>query len=208
MAQNAASTSAVFIGFNCDMTVFDGKSWNGPTYQARFDALAKSGVDVHGEATLIRSLHPKAVLDARCGTGRVAVELARHGIDVVGVDLDESMITEAKRLAPELDWFVGDVATISLGRVFDVIVMAGNVPLFCPTASRPTLARNLRAHLAPNGALLAGFQLNEGYLLSEYDRSCEQAGLLLEGRWSTWNREPFSSSADYAVSLHRSKPTS
>ena len=57
-------------------------------YQARFDALAAQGVDIHGEATLVRSFNPTSVLDAGCGTGRIAIELARHGIDVIGVDID------------------------------------------------------------------------------------------------------------------------
>ena len=50
-------------------------------YQARFDRLAASGQDVHGEATFVRAYSPSSVLDAGCGTGRVAIELARHGID-------------------------------------------------------------------------------------------------------------------------------
>lgn len=74
--------------------------WNGDAYQARFDEIAAGGGEVHGEAELVRSLGPGSVLDAGCGTGRVAVELARHGIEVVGVDLDASMLATARRLAP------------------------------------------------------------------------------------------------------------
>ena len=51
-----------------------------------------------------------SVLDAGCGTGRVAIELARHGVDVVGVDVDASMIGEARRRAPELEWVEADLA--------------------------------------------------------------------------------------------------
>ena len=38
---------------------------------------------------------PTTVLDAWCGTGRVAVELARRGVRVVGVDVDASMLATA-----------------------------------------------------------------------------------------------------------------
>src|SRR5579862_3486103 len=106
--------------------VFDGRE-----YQARFDALADKGLDVHGEARLVRSLTPTSVLDAGCGTGRVAIELSRHGIDVVGVDVDQSMIAEAKRRAPTLTWVTADLSTLVLGRLFDVVILAGNVPIFC-----------------------------------------------------------------------------
>ncbi len=62
--------------------------FDGEAYQAKFDGLAAQGVDVHGEASLVLSFAPASVLDAGCGTGRVAVELARHGVDVVGVDIE------------------------------------------------------------------------------------------------------------------------
>lgn len=191
------------VGFNGAMTVFDGTSWDGSAYQARFDELANKGVDVHGEAALVRSLSPRSVLDVGCGTGRVAIELSRYGIQVVGVDLDPSMIAEARRRAPELEWIVGDAATLTLTQRFGVVVLAGNVPLFCAPELRSALVSNSAAHLAENGALLAGFQLSTTYALSDYDEACARAGLTLLDRWSTWEGEPFSTDSDYAVSLHR-----
>ena len=56
-------------------------AFQGDDYQARFDLLAASGQDVHGEATFVRAYSPASVLDAGCGTGRVAIELARGGLD-------------------------------------------------------------------------------------------------------------------------------
>lgn len=127
-------------------------NFDGRAYQARFDALAEKGTDVHGEASLVRSLGPVSVLDAGCGTGRVAIELARHGADIVGVDIDPSMIGEARRRAPELEWVESDLAALALGRQFDVVVMAGNVPLFCPSAKRSALVEACAAHVAQGGA--------------------------------------------------------
>jgi len=44
---------------------------------------------------------PAAVLDAGCGTGRYAVELARHGFVVTGVDRspEDRIVTAASRRA-------------------------------------------------------------------------------------------------------------
>jgi 2-polyprenyl-3-methyl-5-hydroxy-6-metoxy-1,4-benzoquinol methylase len=179
------------------MPEFDGRA-----YQARIDALVERGVDVHGEATLIRSFKPASVLDAGCGTGRVAIELARHGIDVVGVDVDVSMIAEARRQAPELVWVQSDLATLCLGRSFDVVVLAGNVPLFCPVEARASLVRACAEHVRPGGVMIAGFQLLQGYGLSEYDSACEAAGVTLEERFATWDGERFEVDSDYAVSIH------
>lgn len=178
---------------------FDGKR-----YQERFDALEASGMDVHGEATLVRSFRPSSVLDAGCGTGRVSAELARHGIDTVGVDLDASMIAEARRRAPALTWVEADMSVVELGRAFDVVVMAGNVPLFCPPGARSGLVRTCAVHLVAGGVLICGFQLDGRYSLEAYDGECEAVGLALAERWATWDRSEFVEGlSTYAVSVHR-----
>jgi SAM-dependent methyltransferase len=176
--------------------------WSGDDYEARFDALASSGVDVHGEADFVMSLHPASVLDAGCGTGRVARELARRGVDVVGVDADHSMIATARRLAPDISWQVADVAHLDLDRVFDVVVMAGNVPLFTPASSHAALIAGCARHLAPGGELVCGFQLGHGYELSHHEGYCSASGLDPSARWSTWKRDPFTDGGTYVVSVH------
>lgn len=177
--------------------------WNGDAYQARFDEIAAGGGEVHGEAELVRSLGPGSVLDAGCGTGRVAVELARHGIEVVGVDLDASMLATARRLAPGLAWHRSDLAGLDLGRSFDVVVMAGNVPLFTAPGTEAALVAGVARHVRPEGGrLVAGFSLDRGYTLEAYDAHAAAAGLGLEARYATWDREPYDGGA-YAVSVHR-----
>jgi 2-polyprenyl-3-methyl-5-hydroxy-6-metoxy-1,4-benzoquinol methylase len=180
------------------VTAFDGRA-----YQARFDKLSDQGMDVHGEAAFVNSFDPRTVLDAGCGTGRVAGELARRGVSVVGVDIDASMIAEARRRAPDLEWVEADLASFDLGRAFDVVVLAGNVPVFCPMPSRPAMVAACSAHVAPGGVLVAGFQLGRGYDLEEWDQACLAAGFDLIERWSTWDRQAFDPRSDYAVSVHR-----
>jgi SAM-dependent methyltransferase len=175
-------------------------AWDGDRYQERFDALAAGGADVHGEATFVRAFGPASVLDAGCGTGRVAIELARHGIDVVGVDVDRSMLAAARRRQPELEWVESDLAALDLGRRFDVVVLAGNVPLFTAPGTHAELVAGCARHVG--GALVAGFELTRGYDLASYDEHCAAAGLVLSARFSTWDREPFTG-GDYAVSVHR-----
>jgi len=184
-----------------------GRGFDGPAYQSRFDALARQGLDVHGEADLVASFRPGTVLDAGCGTGRVAIELARRGIDVVGVDRDESMLAEAGRLGPDLEWLRADLAQLDLGRNFELVVLAGNVPLFTPPADRESMVRACARHVAPDGWMVAGFQLDRNYDLDDYDAACTTEGLVIEERWSTWDRAPFTVGDGYAVSVHR-RPSS
>jgi len=178
--------------------------FDGDRYQERFGALAASGFDVHGEAAFVMGLAPapESVLDAGCGTGRVAIELARRGVDVVGADPDPSMISTAQRLAPDLAWVRSDMAALHLDRQFDVVVMAGNVPLFTPPGTQAGLVEGCARHVKPAGRLVCGFQLNHGYGLDDYDDHCRAAGLELVERWATWDRAPFDGD-DYAVSVHR-----
>lgn len=177
--------------------------WDGEDYQSRFDELAASGVDVHGEAAFVESLRPSSVLDAGCGSGRVAVELAQRGIDVVGVDVNESMLGAARRRAPEVTWIEADLAELELGRSFDVVLMAGNVMLFVGAGREARVIERLSAHLRGGGLLVAGFQLDRGFGLTSYDSAAESAGLVLAERYATWEAAPWSPSCDYAVSVHR-----
>lgn len=147
--------------------------------------------------------HPgAAVLDAGCGTGRVAIELARRGYSVCGVDIDPSMLDQARRKAPGLDWRLGDLATVDLGWQFDVIVLAGNVMLFVGTGCEGPVLANLARHLAQGGLIVDGFQLRYGLDLEDYDRLAAQAGLALRARWATWDRQPWTPGVNYAVSVH------
>jgi SAM-dependent methyltransferase len=145
------------------------------------------------------------VLDAGCGTGRVAIELARRGIETLGVDLDPGMLDAARRKAPDLAWLEADLAALDLAARFDVCVLAGNVMIFLTPGSEGAVVAGLARHLVPGGALVAGFQLRPGGLdLDTYDHFATIAGLRLEERWSTWERDPWRPGGDYAVSLHRS----
>jgi SAM-dependent methyltransferase len=189
---------------------------SGPDYAARFATLAASGVDVHGEASFCAALVPPGarVLDAGCGAGRVAIRLAALGFDVVGLDVDDSMLAVAREQAPPLTWLRGDLADLpdDLGRrTFDLVVLAGNVvPLLAPGTLAGAVHRLVRP-LVPGGLLVAGFGLDSAHLprgcpvtpLEEYDGAATAAGLEQVDRFSTWDASPFDPSLGYAVSVHR-----
>ncbi|MFI5168431.1 MAG: class I SAM-dependent methyltransferase [Thermoanaerobaculales bacterium] len=180
---------------------------SGDEYDETYERRAAAGENVHGEADFVMRLAPRSVLDAGCGTGRIARELARRGVETVGVDLDEDMLSTARRKAPALEWHCADLATIDLGRVFDVALLAGNVMIFLTPGSESAVVANLTRHLAPGGALVAGFSLRPGQLTVDvYDRLAAAAGLSVGERWSTWDRDLWRPGADYQLSVHRSGP--
>ena len=179
-------------------------------YERRWEEMEEAGVAAHGEADFVTSLDPRpsTVLDAGCGTGRLARELARRGVDVVGVDLDSDMLDHAARNAPDLTWVHGDLATVDLGRTFDAVVLAGNVMVFCRPDDRSRIIANLARHVAPTGVLVAGNVVEataNGFDPDEFDRDAQAGGLVAEARFATWDRDP-DDHGRYVVSVHRRPP--
>lgn len=164
---------------------------------------------MHGEADYVDSLLHESggnrVLDAGCGTGRVAIELARRGYQVTGVDADAAMLEAARAKNPELAWLEIDLAEVgtSLKSEFDLIVLAGNVMIFLEPGTEERVLDGLSSCLASGGSLVSGFQIRADRLaLADYDRLCASVGLEPVSRWATWDRVPYAG-GDYAVSTHR-----
>ena len=212
---DAAAVGGGAVNRWMDVTADQGDD-RGRAYAARFEQIAAAGTDVHGEASLAADLvpAPARVLDAGCGTGRVAIRLAELGYPVVGVDVDEAMLAVARRRAPELTWLQGDLAALDQVMhpldAFDLVLAAGNViPLVTPGTEASVVA-GLARRLRFDGLLLAGFGVHPAYLpidhapvsVDSYDAMCAAAGLVLVQRWSTWDRRPYEGGG-YAVSVHR-----
>lgn len=181
-------------------------------YAERFRTMAERGQDVHGEATFVAGLlpPPARVLDAGCGTGRVAVRLAELGYDVVGVDVDASMIDVARAVAPDLDWRVGDLSAFDLGETYDVVLLAGNtIPLLEP-GTLVDVCRQVVSHLAPGGVVVCGFGLDAAHLpgdcpptaLADVDAAFGPLGLDPVLRHGTWEGGAFDPADGYAVTLY------
>jgi SAM-dependent methyltransferase len=187
---------------------------SGAAYAARIAAMAATGQDMHGEATFCSAIvtPPALVLDAGCGTGRVAIRLDELGYNCVGVDLDDSMLGVARHAAPDMRWLGGDLATLELGERFDLIVAAGNVIPLLAVDTLDAVVATLARHLGPKGTLVTGFGLDSAHLppgcpitpLADFDTACVAADLTLHERYATWDRQIFDGEqAGYAVSVHR-----
>lgn len=172
-------------------------------YDERWVAIEQAGGNPHGEADLVASYRPAAVLDGGCGTGRVAIELARRGVAVLGVDADPDMVAAARAKAPRLEWLLADLADLDRPERFDVVVLAGNVVPYVPAPRRAAAVAACARHLRTGGRLVVGFGLQDGWpTLTDHDGWCRAAGLDPEDRFATWDREPYAG-GDYAVSVHR-----
>jgi SAM-dependent methyltransferase len=187
----------------------------GPAYAARFRELAAAGADLHGEARFLDGLlaelgePPQRVLDAGTGTGRVAIELARRGHQVVGLDVDASMVAQARADARtagvDVRWLVGDLldADELAGARFDLVAAPGNVMVYLAPGTEQDVVAALAGQLREGGLLVAGFAADRHVGADEYEGWCAAAGLTAVVRYAGWDGEPYLPGGDYVVSVQR-----
>lgn len=69
----------------------------------------------------------KDILDIGCGTGRHAIELAKRGYNVTGIDLSESQLQRARQKADmenvKVDFRLADARNLDFKEQFDLVIM-------------------------------------------------------------------------------------
>ena len=111
-----------------------------------------------------------SILDLACGTGNVAMRLARMGYEVWGVDISAPMVAEARRKAQEagldIHFEVQDASQLQLSKRFDLVLSLFDSLNYILSAEKLQEAfRRVHAHLQPGGAFL--FDVNTEYALRE-----------------------------------------
>ena len=136
---------------------------NGETFQIPLEAAelyeAKFVPSLFAEwaprLTEIAAVEPgDAVLDVACGTGivaRTAAGIVGSDGRVVGVDLNEAMLTVAARVRPDLEWRQGDVARLDFGDGDFDVVLCQMALMFFPDRARAL--GEMRRVVSPNGTV-------------------------------------------------------
>jgi 2-polyprenyl-3-methyl-5-hydroxy-6-metoxy-1,4-benzoquinol methylase len=175
-------------------------------YIERFRRMAAEGADLAGEARFVDALVKPGsrVLDAGCGTGRVSAALHARGHEVVGVDVDPALIAAAGHDYPGPRYLVADLATLALDQEpFDAALLAGNVLVFVAPDTEQQVLERVAAHVRPDGVVVTGFATDRNYAVTDFDRHCAGAGLVLEHRFATWDLRPWRDDASFAVTVLR-----
>lgn len=131
-------------------------------------------VDLYLEAASLAGVTVRRVVDAACGTGTAAIELARRGYRVAAFDLSEAMVARAaaKRHAAglrNLHLLVGDLRTVPLadGCADLVTVLNASVNYLLDPGELVTAFAHLRRLVGERGAVvfepLSARFLHDGY---------------------------------------------
>jgi ubiquinone/menaquinone biosynthesis C-methylase UbiE len=70
-----------------------------------------------------------SILELACGTGRVAIRLAREGAGIVGLELSQKMLDMALRKSVGLEnprWIRGDMRSFQLDEAFGLVIIPGH----------------------------------------------------------------------------------
>lgn len=116
------------------------------------------------------------VLEVGCGTGRLTIPLAQHGMSVTGLDIVVGMIERANEKAQDLpiEWIEADARSYQLNRTFRLIFESGSV--FQHMLTRPDqeafLAR-VREHLHDDGLFVVSAIFPRTSLLGSVDEEQE-----------------------------------
>jgi len=101
-----------------------------PRLAVLYDVFDDDRTDLDVYAAIVDELGARTVIDVGCGTGCLAVLLAKRGLNVAGVDpaVASLDVARGKLYADRVTWIEGD-ATELTGRVTaaDLAVMTGNV---------------------------------------------------------------------------------
>jgi ubiquinone/menaquinone biosynthesis C-methylase UbiE len=96
----------------------------------------------------------QAVLDVACGTGivaRTAADVLKEQGRVVGLDLNDAMLTVARRVRPQIEWRQGDAATLPFPDGSFDTVLCQMALMFFPDRARAL--EEMRRVVTPGGTV-------------------------------------------------------
>ncbi len=94
------------------------KQWNTALYDGKNAFVWKHG---RGVVELLAPQPGERILDLGCGTGHLTNQIAEAGAEVIGLDKSESMIAEARRLYPKIQFFIADATDFQFDKPFDAV---------------------------------------------------------------------------------------
>jgi ubiquinone/menaquinone biosynthesis C-methylase UbiE len=102
-----------------------------------------------------------AICDMGCGPGQVARYLKDHSAEVVGLDLSEGMLVEARRLNPDIPFLAGNMLSLSVPDSSWVGIAAFYSIIHIPRPQLPDAIQEFFRVLRPGGMLMLAFHAGD-----------------------------------------------
>ena len=134
----------------------DPDDWADPRLAALYDLAEGDRPDLGHYEAIVDELGARSVLDVGCGTGLLALRLARRGLRVTGLDPSRPMLDVARRYpdAELVEWVRGTTSDLADVAV-DLAVMTGNVAqVFVTDDAWRSSLDDLAAAISPGGHLV------------------------------------------------------
>lgn len=128
-----------------------------PRYDQEHAAMSEPAVVDPAVARLRELAGGGRALEFAVGTGRIALPLARSGVDVHGIDLSPAMVEQlrAKPGGGSLPVTLGDMATTRVGGGFSLVYLVFNTIVnLTSQAAQVACFANAAAHLRPGGSFV------------------------------------------------------
>lgn len=186
-----------------DPTVVDSALYYAQTYDVSVSDWPRE-IDFYRQLARQASSRGRATLELACGTGRVALRIARTGAEVVGLDRSVAMLDVARKKSsgqPTLKLVEGDMRHFELNQTFGPILMPGHSfqNLLTPEDQIACL-RSINRHLVPGGLLVIHLDHQDldwlGELMGDRGNVFEPRGDFVHpqtGRtvkvWQSWSYE-------------------
>ncbi len=138
-------------------------------FETSFDCAMLDELIASVKGQLSRPSSPDLVLDAGCGTGRVAARLARELPHVCGIDLSAEMIRRARAAHPGVDFEQGALRMLPLADNTLAAAVYWYSIIATPLAALPDVWRELRRVLDESGVALIAFQMGRGEAIDKHD---------------------------------------
>lgn len=110
------------------MKDFDPATSFGYDVSKRYDAESQRGDEEDTVAFLARLAGGRDALEFAIGTGRIALELARAGIRVDGIELSQDMVDRMREKlgGDAIDVTIGDMSRVNTGRAYGLVYLVFN----------------------------------------------------------------------------------
>ncbi|KAB8329914.1 methyltransferase domain-containing protein [Scytonema tolypothrichoides VB-61278] len=166
-----------------DNTAADFKNqWNAELYDSKHSFVSELA------ANLVELLSPKpgeCILDLGCGTGHLTDKIASLGSEVIGIDSSVTMIEQARKNYPQLDFDVVDARKLAYTEKFDGIF--SNAVLHWIKEAEEVVVGINRA-LKPGGRFVAEFggKGNVNAIITAIFNALQKAGYPTDTALNPW----------------------